>query len=191
MATTPRGYPYPAPSDSPAGHTQIQSAVTAIDTDVGTIAASVATLLSKQSKYYPRPTPNAAPGSPGIGGATTTTVASVVIPDPGWAYYVECNATLLVAMFSGGTTTMSGIYLQLNLDEASFTPSPSTRIIQRNSPGTVPAPQIAQATRSFYRTTLTGSHTIYLLLRNESNPSNFLTYVDNEYYTFDVAIHPA
>lgn len=190
MANTPRGYPYPGPTDSPAGHTQMQSLATAIDTDVGTIATNTATLLSKQSKFFPRPTPNAAPGSPGMGGATTLTVASVTINDPGWAYYVEAGATLLVGIFSGANTVIREVYLQLNLDEASFTPSPTSRIIQRTSGGEQRSPQILQATRSFYRTTLTGTHTIYLVIRNESVPSNFLTWADNEYYTFDVAIHP-
>jgi hypothetical protein len=191
MANTPRGYPYPAATDSPAGHTQIQSLATAIDTDVGGIATNVTSLLSKQSKYYPRITPNAAPGSPGMGGSQTLTVASLAIPDPGWAYYVETGATLLVSIFGGANTSLREVYLQLNLDEASFVPSPTTRIIQRSASAENRMPQIIQATRSFYRTTLTGSHTIYLIIRNESVPSNFLTWADNEYYTFDVAVHPA
>lgn len=190
MANTPRGYPYPASTDSPAGMTQIQSLATAIDTDVGTIATTQSGLVLRRPKFYPRPAANAAPGSPGLGGNSTWTVASVAIPDPGYEYYVEAGATLHAAIFNGSTTTMTGIYLQINLDEASFSPSPTTRIIVRGHVGAEPAPQWLTCPRSFYRSSLTGSHTIYLILRNESSPSNFLTYADDGYYTFNVVVHP-
>lgn len=145
----------------------------------------------RQPFIWPRVTPNAAPGSPGQGGSTTFTVASVVINDPGYPYYIEAGASLLAGIFSGANTTITGVYLQINLDEAAFVPTPDTRIILRSIGGTQPAPQIIDVGPTFYRSVLTGNHTVYLLLRNESSPSNFLTYADNGYFSFFVKMIPA
>lgn len=146
----------------------------------------------RQPIVWPRVAANAPPGSPGLGGNTTWTVASVVIPDPGWPYYLEVGGALLVGVFTGGNTAMRSIFLQINLDEAAFNPTPSTRIIFRSSGGVdLPSPQIIHLPWSMYRSVLTGSHTVYMLWRNESVPSNFLIYSDNEYYTFGVKVTPA
>lgn len=126
---------------------------------------------------------------------TTHTLASVAIPDPGWPYYVTASASARPTIPTPGAEndTVGGIYLSTVLDEASITPTPSTRIIHlARRPQGIPEPVQLHCPLTAHRTLQTGAHTVYLLVRNETYPiGRFVDVADDAYAAFHVEITPA
>lgn len=125
-----------------------------------------------------------------LGGAVTFTLATISIPDPGWPYRIDVSGSLLYAIPGGSTASLAGVYIQFNLDDPAFAPGIPSRIISRGPSAISPSPhRIITAGR--YSTVLTGAHIVYFIIRNDSAPSNFLTWGDNEYAHCSVSILPA
>jgi hypothetical protein len=144
-----------------------------------------------QTIKWTRPTITPASFLPNPG---TQTMASVTIPDPGWPYYVEAGASALAQIPSPGfeSDAITNVWLQTTLDEDNFSPTPASRIILRSlRPFTVASPYQILCPMTGYRSVLTGSHTVYMHLRNESSPARFISAADNEYIGFDVHVIPA
>lgn len=125
-----------------------------------------------------------------MGGNQTATLAQVTIPDPGWPYFIEVSGSALQAITGGASTALAGVYLQANIDSTSFTPAGSAIII-RAPKSSVSSPYQLVLPTTGHPTVQTGTHTISLIFRNESNPSNFIDIGANEYGKFNVKIRPA
>lgn len=156
--------------------------------------ANAATWRGTQSLVLPKPTILT---SASLGGSTTFTLATVSIPDPGWPYRIDVSGSILQAITGGASTCLSGVYLQFNLDSTSFTPA-AADLIRRSSRlggqggGATGVPSPAQMDIAGRRSAvLTGAHSVSFIIRNESSPSNFLTWADNEYAHCNITIHPA
>lgn len=139
-----------------------------------------------QSLILPKPT---LATTASLGGATTFTLATVNIPDPGWPYRVDVSGSILYAIVGGASTGLLGVYLQFNIDSTTFAIAQPALIRRTGSSGN-PSPSIIDLAgrRS---AVLTGTHTVSFIIRNDSSPSNFLTWGDNEYAHCNVTIHPA
>lgn len=148
--------------------------------------ANAVTWRGTQDIVLPKPTiaVNAS-----MGGNQTFTLATVPIPDPRWPYRVSVSGSILQAISGGASTALSGVYLQFNVDSTSFTPA-AADLIRRmvgfpvNSPKSIDLAGRRSAV-------LTGAHSIMFIVRNESSPSNFITWADNEYAHCNITIHPA
>lgn len=137
----------------------------------------------------PEPTPVALLAANKLGGNATHTWASITVPDPGWPYYVEANGSVLVGIEPSANTIMSGVYVQLNMDSTSFTAA-GANLVERSVLPTAAYP--GQGRFGPAKTAaLTGQHIFYMLIRNESVPSNFVVAGNNEYYTFNLKVIPA
>jgi hypothetical protein len=128
-----------------------------------------------------------------LGGAQTATLAFVTIPDMGWPYYIEAGGAVLQGITGGATTALKDVYLQTQVDDSAFTPTPDTLIILRAPrPNGAASPTQIVCPRTTYRTLLfSGPHAVYLTLRNDSVPSVFIDVGENAYAAFDVTITPA
>lgn len=121
-----------------------------------------------------------------LGGAQTFTLATVSIPDPGWPYRVDVSGSILYAIVGGASTALRDVYLQWNLNSTSFTPAAADLIRRQGSAGTAsPCVLDLKGRRS---AVLTGTNSVSFILRNDSTPSNFLTWGDNEYATCIVSV---
>jgi hypothetical protein len=125
-----------------------------------------------------------------LGGNQTATLATMTIPDPGWPYYVLAGGSCLQAVTGGATTALSGTYLQVSIDSGTFEPKPAGLIVRVHKP-LVSSPYQLIAPMTGFPTVQTGSHTVTMIFRNESNPSNFCDVSTNEYGKFNVEIIPA
>lgn len=159
-----------------AGYTELVDRWDAVNT----------TWRGTQSLVLPKP---ALATTASMGGATTFTLATVSLPDPGWPYRVDVDGSLLYQIVGGALTALLGVYLQFNVDSTSFTPA-AADLIQREGAKNNPSPSRLQLSgrRS---AVLTGAHSISFIIRNDSAPSNFLTWVDNEYAHCSITVHPA
>lgn len=127
--------------------------------------------------------------SASLGGAQTFTLATVSIPDPGWPYRVDVSGSILYAIVGGATTSLRDVYLQWNVNSTSFTPAAADLIRRQGSAGTAsPCVMDLKGRRS---AVLTGTNSVSFIIRNDSTPSNFLTWGDNEYATCIVSVLPA
>jgi hypothetical protein len=124
-----------------------------------------------------------------LGGNATFTLAFASIWDPGWPYRLDMSGSILQSITGGANTAVYGVYLQFNIDDTGFGAS-APNLIRRTIGPKVDSPKVIElaARRS---TVMTGDHTLYFIIRNESNPSNFITWADNEYAHFSVSIVPA
>lgn len=147
-----------------------------------------ATWRGTQPIHLPKPTLLT---TASLGGGGTFTMAAVAIPDPGWPFRLDCSGSVLQEIVGGATTVVRDVYAQFNLDDAAFVPAPVTRIIRRGARSTANlSPAIIDAAGR-YSTPLTGAHTVYFIIRNDSIPSNFITWADNAYAHCSVSILPA
>jgi hypothetical protein len=148
--------------------------------------ANAVTWRGTQSLVLPRP---AIASTASMGGSQTFTLATVSLPDPGWPYRVDVYGSLLYAITGGANTALRDIYLQFNIDSTSFTPA-AADLIQRAGITSNRSPDSIKlgGRRS---AVLTGAHSVSFIIRNESVPSNFLTWGDNEYASCSVTVHPA
>lgn len=138
---------------------------------------------------FPRP---AATPVASLGGLSAHAVVQLTVPDPGWPYYLEVSGSMLIGITGGATTALTGVYIQFNIDDTSFNPSPlSRRILRVSRGGGTSMPQQIVTPAATYPTALTGGHVVCFILYNDSSPSNFLTVADNEYFECNVAMTPA
>lgn len=139
-----------------------------------------------QPLHLPKPT---ILNTASLGGNATFTLATVSIPDPGWPYRLDMSGSLLQAIVGGATTALAGVYLQFNTDSTSFTPA-GADLVRRTVIPTVARPAMGDVAgrRS---SVLTGAHSVSFIIRNESNPSNFITWDDNAYAHCSITVLPA
>lgn len=126
-----------------------------------------------------------------LGGVSAHTMAAVSIADPGWPYYIRAAGAGNIQTDPFATTTLSGVYMQINVDDQTFNPTPSSRRLLRSWGGTMPMPQVFGVGPITSPTTYTGSHTAYLVLYNDSSPSNFLNFTPDSFFHFSVSLIPA
>lgn len=147
-----------------------------------------ATWRGTQTLHLPKPT---LATTASLGGGGTFTMGTISLPDPGWPYRIDVAGSLLYQIVGGASTSLKDVYIQFNIDEAAFVPTPDTRIINRGASATTPSPAIIRC-GGRYSTTLTGAHTVYFILRNDSSPSNFVTWDgNNAYASCSVDVIPA
>lgn len=125
-----------------------------------------------------------------MGGNVTSTLATVTIPDPGWPYTIEASASALQGIVGGAATAVNGVYLQIAVDSAVFSPLPAGLIL-RSFKSLISSPYQMMIPMMGNGVTYTGAHTVSLIGRNESAPSNFIEFVNNEYARFNVVVSPA
>lgn len=124
-----------------------------------------------------------------LGGAQTFTLATVQIPDPGWPYRLDVSGSLLYSIPGGSSASLRDVYLQFNVNSTSFTP-PAADLIRRIGSAGTPSPCVMDL-KGRRSAVLFGANSVSFLIRNDSTPSNFLTWGDNEYAHCSISILPA
>lgn len=159
-----------------AGYTQLEDRWDAVNN----------TWRGTQSLVLPKPT---ILNTASLGGNTTFTMATVSLPDPGWPYRVDVSGSILMAIVGGASTSLAGVYIQFNKNSTSFTPA-AADLIRRTVGPTVASPKMLDVAGR-QSTVLTGANSISFVIRNESSPSNFITWDDNAYAHCSTTVHPA
>lgn len=124
-----------------------------------------------------------------LGGNSTAVLATFNIPDPGWPYRIMVSGSCLQGITGGATTAVSGCYIQAAVDSTTFTPLPAGNIL-RVYKSLISSPYAMILPWSGNSTVYTGAHSVSLIFRNESAPSNFISVDANEYAKFNVSIKP-
>ncbi len=165
MPTTPTyGLPYPSLSDPPNGPAQFQALADEVEVELTRIDARVASGETLLAGFAPV----AQTGSGALAVGASLTVASLAISDPGFAYHAiavgSCGWTITAASAPG------------NLFEGAITVDSTTYNVNRISAGYIVSASIGASftqptllvplKRSDSMGTLTGAHTLRLIVRN-------------------------
>lgn len=165
MPSTPTyGLPYPSLSDSPNGPAQFQALANEVEVELTRIDARIATDSTLLAGFAPV----AQTGSGGLAIGASLTVASLAISDPGFAYHIiavgSCGWNIPIAtapgnLFEGAITVDSTVY-NVNRISAGYVVSQSIGASFTQPTLFVPMK------RSDSMGTLTGAHTVRLIVRN-------------------------